>query len=95
MYVFPFRHHTPGMACSHQDRIREVSPSGKGCVECLALGMKWVHLRMCLSCGHVGCCDSSTQKHAAAHFRETTHPVMRSIEPGEAWRWCYVDDLLG
>jgi CPA1 family monovalent cation:H+ antiporter len=67
----------------------------EGCEECLRDGTRWVHLRLCLSCGHVGCCDSSPQKHAAAHYRETSHPVMRSIEPGEAWRWCYVDDLLG
>ncbi|MEO6886572.1 MAG: Na+/H+ antiporter [Jatrophihabitantaceae bacterium] len=66
-----------------------------GCKECLRDGTSWVHLRLCLSCGHVGCCDSSVHKHAAAHFHETDHPVMRSIEPGEAWRWCYVDDLLG
>jgi monovalent cation/hydrogen antiporter len=67
----------------------------EGCEECLRDGTRWVHLRLCLGCGHVGCCDSSTEKHAAAHYRETRHPVMRSIEPGEAWRWCYVDDLLG
>ncbi len=67
----------------------------EGCEECLRDGTRWVHLRLCLDCGHVGCCDSSTEKHAAAHYRETSHPVMRSIEPGEAWRWCYVDDLLG
>ncbi|MFN2559777.1 MAG: Na+/H+ antiporter [Jatrophihabitans sp.] len=68
----------------------------EGCEECLRDGTRWVHLRLCLTCGHVGCCDSSPQKHAAAHYREDAHhPVMRSIEPGEAWRWCYVDDLLG
>jgi len=67
----------------------------QGCEECLREGTRWVHLRLCLACGHVGCCDSSVRKHAAAHFHETGHPVMRSIEPGEAWRWCYVDDLLG
>jgi CPA1 family monovalent cation:H+ antiporter len=67
----------------------------EGCEECLRDGTRWVHLRLCLTCGHVGCCDSSVGKHAAAHYYETEHPVMRSIEPGEAWRWCYVDDLLG
>jgi hypothetical protein len=72
-----------------QARTRE------GCEECLRDGTRWVHLRLCLTCGHVGCCDSSTEKHATAHYHETVHPVMRSIEPGEAWRWCYVDDLLG
>ena len=67
----------------------------EGCEECLREGTRWVHLRLCLACGHVGCCDSSTEKHAARHFQETEHPVMRSFEPGEAWRWCYVDDQLG
>jgi Na+/H+ antiporter len=66
-----------------------------GCEECLRDGTRWVHLRLCLTCGHVGCCDSSVGMHSLAHYRETEHPVMRSIEPGEAWRWCYVDDLLG
>jgi CPA1 family monovalent cation:H+ antiporter len=67
----------------------------EGCEECLVEGTRWVHLRLCLSCGHVGCCESSVRKHAKHHYHETSHPVMRSIEPGEAWRWCYVDDLLG
>ena len=67
----------------------------EGCEECLRDGTRWVHLRMCLDCGHVGCCDSSVGRHADLHFRETGHPVMRSIEPGEAWRWCYIDELLG
>jgi CPA1 family monovalent cation:H+ antiporter len=66
-----------------------------GCEECLRDGTRWVHLRLCLACGHVGCCDSSPQKHASAHYHEAEHPVMRSFEPGEAWRWCYVDELLG
>lgn len=66
-----------------------------GCEECLRDGTRWVHLRMCLECGHVGCCDSSVGRHADGHFDETGHPVMRSIEPGEAWRWCYVDQHLG
>ncbi|MFI9503906.1 Na+/H+ antiporter [Nocardia sp. NPDC052566] len=65
------------------------------CAECLAEGMTWVHLRMCLSCGHVACCDSSVGNHASKHYASTQHPVMRSVEPGEAWRWCYVDELLG
>lgn len=67
----------------------------EGCEECLREGLRWVHLRLCLSCGHVGCCDSSIGRHATRHFHETDHPVMRSIEPGEAWRWCYVDEHLG
>ena len=85
------------MECTHLDQIRDVSPlTPEGCEECLRMGThEWFHLRLCLTCGHVGCCDSSVRKHATAHFHSTTHPVMRSIEPGEAWRWCYVDDLLG
>ncbi|CCH79280.1 putative sodium/proton antiporter [Nostocoides japonicum T1-X7] len=67
----------------------------EGCEECLRLGWDWVHLRLCLTCGHVGCCDSSRGKHADAHYAETGHPVMQSLEPGEAWRWCYVDSVLG
>lgn len=66
-----------------------------GCAECLADGSAWVHLRLCMTCGHVGCCDSSEGKHATAHFHQTTHPVIRSFEPGEAWRWCYVDEATG
>ena len=67
----------------------------EGCEQCLADGTRWVHLRLCLTCGRVGCCDSSPQKHATAHFHETEHPVMRSFESGEAWRWCFVDEQLG
>ena len=66
-----------------------------GCEECLRDGVEWVHLRLCLACGHVGCCDSSVGKHASKHFEVTGHPVMRSFEPGEAWRWCFVDQLTG
>ena len=83
--------------CEH---LREVRPSVEcrtpnGCEECLRDGSTWVHLRMCTSCGHVGCCDSSPHRHASAHFHETGHPVMRSAEPGEDWRWCYIDELTG
>ena len=83
--------------CEHlQDaRKRRAGDDPHGCEECLRDGTRWVHLRLCLTCGHVGCCDSSVGKHAAGHFDETDHPVMRSIEPGEAWRWCFVDELLG
>jgi CPA1 family monovalent cation:H+ antiporter len=83
--------------CEHLRNAPKVvrANTPEGCEECLRDGTRWVHLRLCLSCGHVGCCDSSTEKHAAAHHTEIGHPVMRSIEPGEAWRWCYVDDLLG
>ena len=71
-----------------------VTPSGRGCQECLALGMRWVHLRLCLTCGHVGCCDSSPGKHATAHFHSTKHPIIQSFEPGEDWGWCYVDEAF-
>lgn len=79
--------------CTHLDQIRDVEPRTRGCEECLQMGSTWVHLRMCLLCGHVGCCDQSRNKHAARHFRETGHPLMRSIEPGENWIWCYVDEV--
>lgn len=77
--------------CTHLDPARAVHPASQGCEECLRLGGHWVHLRMCLTCGHVGCCDSSVGKHATGHFHETGHPVMQSAEPGEDWRWCYID----
>lgn len=79
--------------CTHNDQIRDVTPSAQGCEDCLRTGGRWVHLRMCLACGHVGCCDSSERKHATAHFHETGHPVIRSVEPGEDWRWCYIDQV--
>jgi uncharacterized UBP type Zn finger protein len=82
-------------ACEHvKEIVPGVKKSGNGCVECLKLGMRWVHLRECLICGHVGCCDSSVGKHATKHFHQTKHPVMRSVEPGESWRWCYVDEMM-
>ncbi|HEX7243059.1 MAG TPA: cation:proton antiporter [Longimicrobiaceae bacterium] len=80
-----------GAGCAHLDRVHPVRPSARGCEECLRAGDRWVHLRICMTCGHVGCCDSSPNRHAAAHFHATDHPVMRSLEPGEAWGWCYVD----
>jgi uncharacterized UBP type Zn finger protein len=76
----------------HLSQIRDVTPSSKGCEDCLQIGGRWVHLRLCLSCGHVGCCDSSPNKHARAHFEAVEHPIIRSFQPGEDWRWCYVDD---
>ena len=79
------------MECAHLGQIREVQPKTNGCEECLRSGERWVQLRMCLTCGHVGCCDSSPGKHATGHFLATQHPIMRSAEPGQAWRWCYVD----
>lgn len=80
--------------CEHLDQIRDVSPGSSGCEECLAMGDSWVQLRECLSCGHVGCCDSSRNKHATAHFRSTQHPIIQSFEPGQDWRWCYVDEAM-
>jgi uncharacterized UBP type Zn finger protein len=79
--------------CTHLDTITvtELPPESPGCEECLASGGKWVHLRICLACGHVGCCDSSPGKHASAHFAESDHALIRSLEPGEEWVWCFVD----
>lgn len=84
----------PQSSCTHLWQIRDIKPSAAGCEECLKMKDRWVHLRMCLTCGHVGCCDSSKNKHATKHFHATSHPIVRSIEPGEGWRWCYVDELL-
>jgi low temperature requirement protein LtrA len=78
--------------CTHLDQIAEVSPKTTGCEECLAGRYQWVHLRLCQICGHVGCCDSSKFKHATKHFEETGHPIIKSIEPGENWAWCYLDE---
>ena len=79
--------------CTHLSHIHNVSPSADGCEECLRMGDTWVHLRECLECGHVGCCDDSKNRHATKHFRATQHPIMTSIEPGENWSWCYIDEL--
>jgi len=83
--------------CEHLAAVGAVPPplTPDGCEECLRDGTAWVHLRLCLACGHVGCCSSSVGDHATHHFTDTGHPVMRSFELGEAWRWCYLDDLLG
>jgi len=81
-------------ACSHLDSIRVTElPEGLACEECLKVGATWVHLRMCLACGHIGCCDNSPHRHATVHFRESGHPLVRSAEPDEAWAWCYVDEV--
>jgi uncharacterized UBP type Zn finger protein len=84
--------------CSHlrsaADRDQGVQPSAHGCTECLASGGVWVHLRLCLTCGHVGCCDSSPNKHATKHHHATKHPVIRVFEPDEAWAYCYPDDAF-
>ncbi len=81
--------------CSHLDQIRLLEPEEpvRGCEECLRIGGDWVHLRMCQICGKVGCCDSSPHRHASAHAHASRHPVIRSIEPGEDWSWCYVDEV--
>jgi uncharacterized UBP type Zn finger protein len=87
------------LSCEHLvalplDAVRV--PELVGCPDCIADGFKdWVHLRQCLSCGYVGCCDSSPRQHATGHYGTTEHPVMRSVEPGELWRWCYVDETIG
>jgi len=80
--------------CPHVSTIREVVPSADGCEDCLKIGDDWVHLRLCLTCGHVGCCDSSKNKHATKHFRATKHPIVKSFEPGEDWLWCYADETF-
>ncbi|HSM38661.1 MAG TPA: UBP-type zinc finger domain-containing protein [Candidatus Limnocylindrales bacterium] len=79
--------------CEHVVGAVAVTPSDDGCHECLQIGGSWVHLRLCLACGHVGCCDQSPNRHATAHFRESAHPAVQSVEPGEDWRWCYADQL--
>ncbi len=80
--------------CAHADQvaITELPEEVAGCEDCLAIGGAWLHLRLCLSCGHVGCCDDSPARHATAHARTTGHPLIRSIEPGEDWSWCFVDE---
>ena len=80
--------------CEHISQIRDVTPSAKGCEDCLKMGDTWVHLRICLQCGHVGCCDQSKNKHATKHFQKTVHPIIQSFQPGESWKWCYVDRLF-
>jgi uncharacterized UBP type Zn finger protein len=81
--------------CRHLDQVRAVNPrTPQACEECLSSGSWWVHLRLCLSCGHVGCCDNSPNKHATSHFHQTLDPIMQSFEPGEDWGWCYVDQLF-
>ncbi len=80
--------------CTHLDQILvEVPDSVPGCEDCLAIGGRWVHLRLCMTCGHVGCCDSSPNRHASKHAAADQHPIVRSVEPGERWYWCYVDEI--
>ncbi len=81
--------------CTHLDTIviTELPEAVDGCVDCLRGGTKWVHLRICLGCGHVGCCDDSPERHASAHAAQSDHPIIRSLEPGEDWSWCYADEV--
>jgi hypothetical protein len=80
--------------CTHLDQILvEIPDSVPGCEDCLAIGGRWVHLRLCMTCGHVGCCDSSPNRHASKHAAADQHPIVRSVEPGERWYWCYVDEI--
>lgn len=81
------------LTCTHLDQIADVSPSADGCEECLRTGSPWVHLRLCRTCGHVGCCDQSAGRHATGHFHATGHPIIEGYDPPEAWGWCYVDEL--
>lgn len=81
--------------CTHLDEIENVAPRTPGvCEECLKMGDRWMHLRLCETCGHVGCCDSSKNKHATKHFHATRHPIIKSLELGEEWGWCYVDEIF-
>jgi uncharacterized UBP type Zn finger protein len=81
--------------CAHvtTDMPRAAHRPTAGCKECLEMGSRWVHLRICLTCSHVGCCDDSPNRHATKHARTIGHPIIRSLEPGEAWSWCYVDEV--
>jgi hypothetical protein len=81
-------------ACEHESSVRTVTPSALGCEECLKLGMRWLHLRVCRSCGHVGCCDQSPGRHATAHFNQTRHPIIEGYDPPEGWGWCYIDEVF-
>lgn len=79
--------------CSHIDGLQPVPAAGRVCDQCVAMGDRWVHLRACLSCGRVGCCDESKNTHATKHYHETAHPLIQSLEPGDNWIWCYVDEV--
>jgi len=81
-------------SCEHVAQARDVRPQSNACEQCLAAGESWVELRLCQSCGHVGCCDSSKYRHATGHFHETGHPISTAFDTGEDWGWCYVDELL-
>lgn len=81
------------MVCTHKNMIevKDVKPGTKGCEECMKMGDTWVHLRICLTCGHVGCCNQSKNKHASKHYKETSHPIVQSFQPGERWKYCFTD----
>jgi uncharacterized UBP type Zn finger protein len=79
--------------CTHTDQIKFTEVGKRQCEDCIKIGARWVHLRMCLVCGHMACCDSSPNRHASAHFHASGHPLVRSAEPGERWVWCYVDEV--
>lgn len=79
------------LRCSHLDQVQLTTTSRRFCEDCVKLGDSWIHLRLCLTCGHVGCCDSSKNRHATRHYLTENHPLVRSIEPGEHWMWCYAD----
>jgi hypothetical protein len=82
-------------ACDHLDHVllTELPESVEGCADCMASGDPWLHLRICLECGKVGCCDSSPNRHASRHAHESSHPITRSLEPGEEWSWCFIDEI--
>ena len=80
-------------SCLHSSLAPGEPPVATGCVECVPIGSRWVHLRRCISCGHIGCCDSSPNRHASKHAAAAGHPLVQSFEPGEDWYWCYVDDV--
>jgi Zn-finger in ubiquitin-hydrolases and other protein len=82
------------MHCKHLAAVQTAQPNSDGCEECLKLGDDWVHLRLCRTCGHVGCCDDSKNRHATKHFHATRHPIISSLEPGESWSWCFVEQVV-
>lgn len=82
------------MPCNHGAFLKSVTPSADGCEECLKIGARWVHLRLCRDCGHVGCCDDSPNRHATKHFKATGHPIMETYDPPDGWDWCYVDEVM-
>jgi hypothetical protein len=81
-------------SCGHLSFVKTAVANSDGCEECLAIGDQWVHLRLCRACGHVGCCDDSKNRHATGHFAATRHPIISSLEPGEDWSWCYIDQVV-